>query len=92
MYRCKHGCKPESATPFVYPPCCMPHACGVDDHDHSVSCLYEMGVLVYPDLSISNFWRDGTKGVSLEIVDYLDDHDCLPVCVECGEDIEEVKP
>jgi hypothetical protein len=74
-YQCPNGCQPEVDTPFFYPACCLPYPC--------------QGVLVYPDLRVSNRWCDGVAGVPQDIADFLTEHDCLPHCVECGEEIIE---
>lgn len=77
-YKCPNGCVPEVDTPFYVPTCCLPDEC-------------EIGFLVYPDLTLSNRWQDGTVGISDELRDWYDHHDCLPHCVECSEEIVEVK-
>ena len=76
-YCCPNGCATEVDTPFYYPPSCLPPE------------EYELGVLVYPDLSISNRWHDGVVGIPQEIREWLDSHDCLPHCIECNEEIIE---
>ena len=75
-YRCPNGCLPEVDTPFYYPPCCA-----------DPGGRLELGVLAYPDLTVSNRLTDGTVGVTEEIRDQLAGHDCLPHCIECQEEI-----
>ena len=85
-YKCPNNCEITVDTPFYYPPCCLPYACD-EKHEHILACQHELGVLVYPDLSISNRWIDGIAGVSDDVKGYLKDHDCMPECVECGEEV-----
>lgn len=94
-YVCPNGCKPDTDTPFYYGSCCLPYACEQkvsENHLHGPECEeYELGVLVRKDLSISNRWVDGVVGVPQDVIDYLEDHDCLPNCIWCHEEIIKVK-
>lgn len=73
---CPNGHKPDTDTPFVYPPRCI----GVDEH------AAELGVLAYADTLPANRWADGTVGVPTSVTEMIDG--CMPVCVECGAEAE----
>ena len=73
-YDCPNRCNPDTATPYYYPPSCLPEG-------------REFGLLIYADLTPSNRWLDGTAGVNQDVLDWYHDHDCLPHCIECHEEI-----
>jgi hypothetical protein len=73
-YKCPNNCKPDCDTPYYYPTCCLPDGA-------------EMGVLIYPDLRLSNRWVDGTAGIPDDYREWYEGHDCLPHCLACGEEI-----
>jgi hypothetical protein len=83
-YVCANGCRPDTDTPFFY----SASVCNLVDGDPDTD-TYELGVLVYPDLTISNRWEDGVAGIPQSLYDALTDYSELPICVECYEDIEE---
>lgn len=73
---CPNGHKPDTDTPFYYPPHCI----DVDD--------VELGVLAYADTSLSNRWQDGTAGIPPYIAENVHSDFCMPLCVECSEEAE----
>lgn len=71
---CPNSCdRSEEPYPFYYPPCCLWHDNGGADA--------EMGIYCDEDLSLSNTWTDGTRGVA----GWFDD-ECLPHCSVCNEE------
>lgn len=47
----------------------------------------EIAIYVRDDGELSNSWTDGTIGVSDEIRDQYEGHDCMPHCVVCGDEV-----
>jgi len=47
---------------------------------------YAVGVLARRDASTSNYWTDGTFGVTRKVRSAIDSHGCLPHCVKCGDE------
>ena len=71
---CPNDCdRSEEPYPFYYPACCLRN----DDGEREA----EMGIYCDEDLSLSNTWADGTRGV----VGWYED-DCFPHCSVCNEE------
>jgi hypothetical protein len=91
-YHCVNGCTPtdmygeELDTPFVYNPLICSLMMGLDESE-----AYELGVLVYPDLEISNRWEDGVVGVPEDLRRELEGYNDLPQCIDCGGPIEKTE-
>ena len=79
-WKCPNDCNPEVDAPFFYP---APRILREIDYED------ELGVLAYPDLSPSNTYVDGTRGVPDEIQEAIKLMDRLPLCVECGKEVVE---
>lgn len=87
-------CCPSSHhhTKFYCQPSCLPLECGEEDnsnHQHSMECEPDYGVIVNQDGSVTNQFSGGNIGVPTDLQKYIQEHiddGCPPNCYECGEE------